>query len=100
MRDRILAYTYILTNDRHTVLYVGSTNDLKQRTRQHKRRLIPGFTKKYNVHQLVYFEVCANIDAARRRERALKGLTRAKKEALIGSKNSTWADLTENPLKI
>ena len=57
-------YVYILTNDRLTVLYVGCTNDLQKRLVHHKRRLIPGFTKRYSVHRLVYFERLPDMDAA------------------------------------
>ena len=88
-------YVYILTNDRLSVLYVGSTNDLRKRLAHHRRRLIPGFTKKYNVHRLVYFERLPDIDAARRRERQLKGLSRAKKVTLINMANPDRCDLTE-----
>jgi len=87
-------YIYILTNDRQTVLYVGCTNDLQKRLVHHKRRLIPGFTKKYNVHRLVYFERLPDMDAARRRERQLKGLSRAKKEALISAVNPDRRELS------
>ena len=80
-------YVYILTNDRLTVLYVGCTNDLRKRLVHHKRCLIPGFTKKYNVHRLLYFDRLPDLDAARRRERQLKGLSRAKKDAIIHAAN-------------
>ncbi len=76
-------YTYILTNDRQTVFYTGSTNDLQRRIRHHKHRLVSGFTKKYNVHRLVYFDVLIDMDAARRREREIKGMSRSRKNALI-----------------
>jgi len=87
-------YVYMLTNDGLTVLYVGSTNDLKKRLVHHKRGLIPGFTKKYNVHRLVYFERVRDMEAARSRERQLKGLSRAKKEALIDAANPERRDLS------
>lgn len=82
-----IGYVYILTNDRLSVLYVGSTSDLRKRLVHHKRRLIPGFTKRYNVHRLVYFERLPDMDAARKRERHLKGLSRAKKDALVRATN-------------
>jgi len=88
-------YVYILTNDRLNVVYVGSTNDLRKRLVHHKRRLIPGFTKKYNVHRLVYFEEQPSMDAARQRERQLKGLSRAKKEALVQGTNPERRDLAD-----
>ncbi len=90
-----MAYTYILTNPRHTVLYTGSTNDLRERVAQHKRGLIPGFTAKYGANILVYFERHDDIDQARIRERSIKGITRSKKEALINSVNDRWCDLVE-----
>lgn len=88
-------YVYILTNDRMNVLYTGSTKDLRKRLLHHKRRLVEGFTKKYNVHRLVYFESCVDMDAARRRERQIKGMSRAKKEALIDAANRERRDLFE-----
>lgn len=86
-------YVYIFTNDRMNVIYVGCTSDLRKRLLHHKRRLVPGFTKKYNVHRLVYFESLHDMDSARFRERQLKGLTRAKKEALINGVNKERRDL-------
>jgi putative endonuclease len=88
-------YVYMLTNDRLNVLYVGCTNDLRKRLVHHKGRLIPGFTKRYNVHRLVYFEEQSDMDAARQRERQLKGLSRAKKEALVMAVNPGRRDLSE-----
>ena len=87
------AYVYILTNDRRTVLYTGATNDLRARVRHHKHRLVPGFTRRYNVHRLVYFERLSDMDAARTRELQIKGLLRVKKEALVCSMNHAWRDL-------
>lgn len=89
-------YVYILTNDRLNVLYVGSTNDLRRRLLHHKRRLIPGFTKKYNVHRLVYFEEQPSMDGARQRERKIKGMTRAKKDGLIDQANRERRDLFDD----
>lgn len=86
-------YVYMLTNDRQNVLYVGCTNDLRKRLVHHKRRLVAGFTKRYNVHRLVYFEEQPDMDAARRREHQLKGLSRAKKEALVTAVNPARRDL-------
>ena len=84
------AYVYILSNDRLNVLYVGSTSDLRKRLYAHRKGLIEGFTRKYNVHRLVYFERHPGIEEARMRERSLKGKTRAKKIALIESSNPGW----------
>ena len=92
------AYVYILTNDRQNVLYTGSTSDLRKRIYHHKHRLVPGFTKKYNVHRLIYFEVHSDMTAARLRERQLKGLSRAKKNALIAGVNCERRDLTDELL--
>jgi len=86
-------YVYILCNDRQTVLYTGSTGDLRARIIHHKRRYIPGFTKKYNVDRLIYFEECANVGEAKNREKQIKGYCRAKKEALIASKNPIWTEI-------
>jgi putative endonuclease len=88
-------YVYIMTNSRRNVLYTGCTNDLKKRVYFHKRGLIGGFTKKYQLDRLVYFENVSTMEAARTRERQIKGRTRAKKIVLIESKNSQWQDLGE-----
>lgn len=89
-------YTYILTNKNHTVLYTGVTNDLSRRCHEHKNKLIKGFTEKYNVDNLVYFELFDFIDLAIAREKQLKGYSRAKKETLINSFNAKWEDLYNN----
>lgn len=88
------AYVYILANDRVNVLYIGSTADFKKRIYLHKKRLISGFTKKYNVTHLVYFEEHQNIAKAEEREKYLKGKTRVKKNIIVESTNPDWADLT------
>jgi putative endonuclease len=84
---------YILTNKNHTVLYVGVTNDLSRRCYEHKNKLIKGFTQKYNVNKLVYFEIFDFIDIAIKREKQIKGYSRMKKLALINSFNPQWIDL-------
>lgn len=84
---------YLLTNDRGNVLYTGSTSNLKERLYLHKKRMIPGFTKKYNVHKLVYFERHVDMGSARKREREFKGKTRAKKELIIRSVNPTFCEI-------
>lgn len=96
MKDCHEAFVYMLTNDRGNVLYIGATEDLKDRLYFHKNRMIPGFTRKYNVHRLVYFERHVDIDAAKRRERELKGKSRLKKDLLIRSTNPTFSDLSSN----
>jgi putative endonuclease len=93
LQSRSSGFTYILTNDRQTVLYIGCTGDLAKRVHFHKKRLIPGFSKKYNVHRLVYIEQHPTIEQARKREKSLKGKTRAKKIALIEAGNPSWNDL-------
>lgn len=84
---------YILSNDRNTVLYVGVTSDLGRRIWEHKQKTVPGFTKRYNVSKLVYFEQTASVEAAIVREKQLKGWTRAKKDDLIRTINSSFEDL-------
>ena len=91
--EQSAGYVYILCNDRKTVLYVGSTADLVKRIYAHKKRLIPGFTRKYNVHRLIHFEQYPSMEQARTRERYLKGKTRAKKIALIEADNPGWQEL-------
>ena len=66
---------------------------MRKRLLHHKRRLVPGFTKKYNVHRLVYFEACTDMEAARCRERQIKGMTRVRKDALVNSANRERRDL-------
>ena len=88
------AFVYMLTSNRGNVLYTGCTANLKERLYFHKRGLIPGFTRKYNVHRLVYFERHPDIVAARQRERELKGKSRAKKELLIRSVNPSFSELS------
>jgi putative endonuclease len=87
------AFVYILTNDRHNVLYTGCTSDLRKRIYHHKHRLVPGFTKKYNVHKLVYFEELPDMNAARTRENQIKSLSRKKKDALIDAANCNRREL-------
>jgi putative endonuclease len=87
-------YVYLLTNNSHTVLYIGVTNDLARRIAEHKSGTHDGFTRQYNVHKLVYFETYSEISAAIAREKQLKSGSRAKKLALIDSNNPSWEDLT------
>ena len=87
-------FIYILTNKRNGTLYVGVTNDLVRRVSEHKAKLIPGFTRKYLVDQLVYFEAFDSILEARTREHSLKRWRRAWKIALIEKLNPDWRDLT------
>ena len=85
-------FVYIL-GSKSGVLYVGVTNDLARRLFEHKQKLIDGFTSKYNVSRLVYFEAFDNIRDAIAREKQIKGWRRSKKTALIESTNPTWRDL-------
>jgi len=99
-----LYYVYILTNTRHTVLYTGVTNDLERRCFEHKQKIIKGFTNKYNVDKLIYFEQFDFIDLAIAREKQIKGYSRAKKKALVEQFNKEWKELynggkVEIPLK-
>ena len=89
-------YVYILTNKTNYVTYIGVTNDLKRRVYQHKNDLIEGYTKKYRVHKLVYYEYSTDVRAAIEREKQLKGWTRAKKIELVNTMNPSWRDLSED----
>ena len=88
-------YVYILTNWNHKVLYIGMTNNLPRRLYEHQNELVDGFTKKYHVHKLVYYEVTSDVYAAISREKQLKGWIREKKNELISSQNPKWVDLSE-----
>lgn len=78
------------------MIYIGITNDLERRVYEHKLKLKEAFTKKYNLHQLVYYEETDDIGRAIEREKQLKGLRRQKKVALIKSANPSWEDLAEH----
>ena len=84
---------YILTNQSNKVLYVGVTSNLSQRVDQHKNHSIEGFTKKYNVDKLVYFEIHQEMVSAIAREKQLKNWRREWKDELISGINSNWQDL-------
>lgn len=86
-------FVYILASQRNGTLYIGSTCDLVKRVWEHKNHFIPGFTAKYDVHQLVYYEAHQNIMAAAQRERRLKKWHREWKLNLIEKDNPTWRDL-------
>jgi putative endonuclease len=85
-------YVYIMTNASRT-LYAGVTNDLVPRVYEHKQKIVPGFTSRYNITKLVYFEETTDIRAAIAREKQIKGWLRSKKIALIESFNPAWQDL-------
>lgn len=86
-------YVYLLMNPGNTVIYTGVTSDLEQRIFEHKQKVVEGFTKKYNVNKLVYYEVFDDIESAIQREKQIKGGSRAKKLDLIRSMNSDLRDL-------
>jgi len=85
-------YVYIMANRYHNVLYTGVTNDLKRRVYEHKMHLVRGFTSRYNVEKLVYYEATDDIQAAILREKQIKGGSRQKKIDLIMSINPEWKD--------
>lgn len=84
---------YILTNQHQTALYTGVSGDLKSRVTQHRERITPGFTKRYNVTRLVYYKVADNAVAAIAREKQIKAGSRRKKIELIKAMNPEWRDL-------
>ena len=88
-------YTYIMTNRRHTVLYIGMTGDLWWRVYEHKNKLKKGFTSRYNVDELVYYEEFDSPYDAIVREKQIKGWIRRKKIELINQMNPGWKDLSE-----
>ena len=89
-------YVYILASKRNGTLYIGVTNNLLRRVNEHKSNIIAGFTKKYNVHNLVYYEVHNGIHAAMTREKQMKKWKRQYKIKLIESFNPDWVDLQES----
>ncbi len=88
-------YVYILTNRTEKVMYIGVTNDLQRRIYEHKNGLCEGFTKKYNVDKLVYFEETTDVESAIAREKQLKRWRREKKDRLVETKNPNWNDLSD-----
>ena len=86
-------YVYILANKNNSTIYIGVTNDLVRRIYEHKNNVVKGFTQKYNVHKLVYFEQTENIENAIIREKQLKNYSRERKEELRNNVNPNWEDL-------
>jgi putative endonuclease len=84
-----------MTNNSRT-LYTGVTNNLERRILEHRQKLVPGFTAKYNISKLVYYEVTDNVYSAISREKEIKGWLRAKKIKLIDSQNPEWRDLSSD----
>ena len=95
LRSNCLYYIYILTNWNNKVLYIGVTNNLERRTYEHKNKMVDGFTKKYNVNKLVYFESTENVKSAIEREKQIKGWLRQRKNELVEEINPQWNDLSE-----
>ena len=87
-------YVYIMTNSSRT-LYTGVTDDLVRRAYEHRNKLIEGFTQKYNITRLVYYEITSDVRGAIQREKQIKGWLRKKKIALIEAANPEWKDLSE-----
>ena len=88
-------YVYILTNWNNKVMYVGVTNSLERRVYEHKQKLVEGFTQKYNINKLVYFEETSDVYSALEREKEIKKWRREKKNNLVLSANPDWKDLSE-----
>ena len=92
-------YVYIMTNDNRKVIYTGVTNDLIRRVYEHKHHLDKGsFTARYNIENLVYYEISTDIESAIEREKQIKGWSRKHKNKLVESKNPNWVDLYESIL--
>ena len=88
-------YVYIMTNNSKS-LYIGVTNDLERRVYEHKNKLIEGFTKRYNITKLVFYESTTDVQAAIAREKQIKGWLRRKKISLIETLNPHWKDLSSD----
>jgi len=89
-------YVYILANKHNTVLYTGVTNDLRRRVYEHKSKVAGGFTRKYNIDKLVYYEVLSDPYSAITREKQIKAGSRRKKVELVEKDNPAWADLYDD----
>lgn len=94
------AYVYILTNKRRTVLYVGVTSNLVRRIREHREEVMEGFTKRYRLHTLVYYEAAEDIRVAIAREKQLKGGSRLDKVRLVNEMNPSWRDLYDELISL
>jgi putative endonuclease len=88
-------YVYILASDRNGTLYVGVTSDLRRRVFEHRNKIVEGFTKKYDISKLVYFDQTNDIESAIKREKQIKKWNRAWKLRLIEEQNPEWKDLSE-----
>ena len=94
MADVKLYYVYLLTNWNNKVIYVGITNDLRRRLFEHKNKLIKGFTEKYNIYKLVYYETTTDVTSAIAREKEIKKWRREKKNRLVETINPDWKVLS------
>ena len=90
---------YITTNKPYGTLYTGISNNLQRRAWEHKQKIAKGFTSKYNLNKLVYFEVYDDVNIALKREKQIKNLVRRKKIALITKTNPRWKDLYDSILQ-
>ncbi len=88
-------FIYILTNELNNVIYTGITNDITRRIFEHKNKLVKGFTSRYNIDKLVYYEETSSINSALEREKQIKGWLKKKKITLIESNNPLWKDLSD-----
>jgi putative endonuclease len=100
MPEKHLYYVYLLTNKNDKVMYIGITGNLKKRVFEHKTKTVPGFTAKYNVNKLVYFEETHDVQAAIAREKELKKWRREKKNNLVVADNPDWKDLSDGWFEI
>ncbi len=89
-------YVYLLTNWNNKVMYVGVTNNIERRIYEHQNKLVKGFTEKYNVNKLVYFEETEDVNSAITREKEIKKWRREKKDRLVNQVNPTWKDLSKD----
>ena len=89
------SYVYIITNQLNTVLYTGVTSNLKKRIYQHREKLIEGFSKRYNINKLVYYEIGNDIESTIAREKQVKNYSRRKKIMMVTAFNKEWKDLWE-----
>jgi putative endonuclease len=93
MRMNKQYYVYLMTNKNNTVIYTGVTSNLRKRVYEHKQKLVKGFTKRYNLDKLVYYEVFDDPYYAISREKQIKGGSRQKKIDLVNNMNKGWKDL-------
>ncbi len=89
-------YVYILSNKKNGTLYIGMTNDLERRMYEHKNKIVDGFTKRYSLDKLMFYEIYQNVDNAIKREKQLKNWNRKWKIDLIEKRNSNWNDLASD----